>query len=276
MNILITGIVRNCANTISQEYEILNKAFSGCKSIDWFLVESDSTDKSLECLESLRLKSPHFQFESLGSLGGKIPERTERLAYCRNKYISRLTNPEYQKIDYVVVADLDLANRLVTREIIEKSFLFDEHWDVLTANQIGPYYDVLALRHPLWCNQDCEATYKFLRKHQISHIDSLNAAVLSKMITIPSNAQPIPVSSAFGGLAIYKMEVLQGRRYIGYGPAGEPCCEHVSLNESITADGYKIFIHPALINNSLNEHSKRKLWHRQLIRKISNIWKTHC
>lgn len=272
MNILITGIVRNCAKTIQREYELLNHAFSGCKNINWFLVESDSTDNSIECLEALSHSNTLFKYESLGILGGQIPDRTERLAHCRNRYLSEILKSDYQHIDYIVIADLDFANKLITKESVEKSLSLTG-WDVLTANQKGPYYDIWTLRHALWCNEDCESTYKYLREIGVSHIEALDSAVLSKMITIPPNAPPLLVESAFGGLAIYKKEVLQGRKYIGKSSTGVPCCEHVPLNQSITSDGYKIFIHPALINNGINEHSKRKLWHYQILRTLSAIFK---
>lgn len=272
MNIVITGIVRNCAKTIKQEYELLNHAFSGFGSINWFLVESDSTDNSIECLEALSHSNKLFKYESLGILGGQIPERTERLAYCRNRYLSEIFKSDYKHIDLVVIADLDFANILITKESVEKSLSLTG-WNVLTANQKGPYYDVWTLRHPLWCNEDCESAYKYLREIGISHIEALNSAILSKMITISPDAPPLLVNSAFGGLAIYKKEVLQGRKYIGKSPSGAPCCEHVPLNESITADGYKIFISPGLINNSVNEHSRRKLWHYQVFRKMIAFFK---
>jgi len=89
----------------------------------------------------------------------KITSRIERIAFCRNKYLAELN---YNKnIDYVVVADLDGINSRITKNSVLTCWKRDD-WDVCTANQIGPYYDIYALRHPLWQNNDCLQEFNFL------------------------------------------------------------------------------------------------------------------
>jgi hypothetical protein len=87
----------------------------------------------------------------------------------------------------------------------------------------------------------------------------LYATVYSKMVVIPLDAEWIEVESAFGGLAIYKREVLLdcNSRYIGLNKNGEEIVDHASLHLGITQNGYKIFINPKLINTDYTEHSVR-------------------
>jgi hypothetical protein len=123
-------------------------------------------------------------------------------------------------------------------------------WDVCTANQRGPYYDIWALRHRIWSPNDCWKQYEFLRSHNAQREVAAWAAMYSKMITIGEAEEWIPVDSAFGGLAIYRRCTLDGVRYAGLDEAGEPLCEHVWLNNQIRSSGYRIFINPKLINTA--------------------------
>ena len=57
----------------------------------------------------------------------------------------------------------------------------------------------------------------------------------------------IPVNSAFGGIAIYKIKSIQECRYNGlYDDEGEKC-EHVDFNECIRSKGGKIFINSSFL-----------------------------
>ena len=76
------------------------------------------------------------------------------------------------------------------------------------------------------------------------------------MIHIPEDSPWIEVSSAFGGLAIYKKECLLEGLYVGVTQEGLETCEHVSLHTNISQRGHKIFINPKLINTDFTENSK--------------------
>jgi hypothetical protein len=192
----------------------------------------------------------------LGTLSGTIPHRTARIAHCRNVYLDELNaNPLYSEIDYVVVADLDGANSLVTEEGFASCWRRSD-WDVCTANQRGPYYDIWALRHCLWCPNDWEHEYKFLMTHNVRSEAARWAACYSRMITIDPMEEWIEVDSAFGGLAIYRRQVLCGVRYVGLDESGGEVCEHVTLHNQLRLNGCRIFINPQLINTALTEHSR--------------------
>jgi len=258
--ILITGVIRDGEKKLAAEIARLKKAFSDFEQIYWFIVESDSDDKTVEILSSIANSDQKFEFISLGRLADKIKYRTERIAHCRNLYLKKIKNDEvYQDIDYVVVADLDGVNNALTQEAVKSCFNRTD-WSVCTANQSANYYDIWALRHPIWSPVDCWEHHRFLCQFLHStesqkQSDLTFGAIYSKMIVIPQDAQWIEVDSAFGGLAIYKKECLKSGSYIGLTSGGLETCEHVSLHLRIRDDGGKIFINPKLINTDFTEHS---------------------
>jgi len=257
-SILVVGIVRNCEKSIRHDVRQLHAAFQGAQQIYWFIVESDSSDKTLEALSSLGRELPNFRFQSLGSLAGSIPKRTDRISYCRNVYLDELnSNPLYSSVDLVVIADLDGVNDLVTSEGVGSCFMRSD-WDVCTANQRGPYYDIWALRHFIWNPIDCKKQYEFLRRSGTHGELAAWVSVLGKMITVPESADWIPVDSAFGGLGIYRRAILSGARYAGADENGDEMCEHVLLHNQLRARGARIFINPRLINTAYTEHSQQR------------------
>ena len=50
--IVIIGIVRNIANTFLEDYSWFSKALKNFRSVNWFLLESDSEDNTLNILKS--------------------------------------------------------------------------------------------------------------------------------------------------------------------------------------------------------------------------------
>ena len=163
--ILITGVIRDGEKKLAAEIARLKKAFSDFEQIYWFIVESDSDDKTVEILSSIANSDQKFEFISLGRLADKIKYRTERIAHCRNLYLKKIKNDEvYQDIDYVVVADLDGVNNALTQEAVKSCFNRTD-WSVCTANQSANYYDIWALRHPTWSPADCWEQYRFLSQY---------------------------------------------------------------------------------------------------------------
>lgn len=257
LKILVAGTARNCERTIRKEVEYLNKALRFCRDLSWFVVESDSSDATVYQLESIAKDIPSFRFSSLGKLTESLPLRTQRLAYCRNIYIQELrSNPFYADIDYLIVADLDGTNELVSEDGV-KSCWTRLDWDVCTANQRGPYYDIWALRHSLWSPSDCFRQFDFLSSHGMKERFAVWAAIRSKMITIPEDSEWIEVDSAFGGLAVYRRRVIEDVSYIGVDAVGAEVCEHVALNHQIRSKGGRIFINPRLVNTDITPHSRR-------------------
>jgi hypothetical protein len=186
-SILIAGIARDCARTIRADVERLASAFSFVRDVRWLIVESDSSDDTPAILAAMQNTIPNFCTISLGALRGDIPARTERIAHCRNRYLEELEGDRYSDVDYVVVSDLDGMNRLLTQRGVKSSFARSD-WDVCCANQRGPYYDILALRHPTWSPGDCLDQLRQLKAQGVGEEAALRIAIYSKMVRIPSQS----------------------------------------------------------------------------------------
>lgn len=251
--VLIVGLARNCANEVASQIERISDSFRNFAGIDWLIIESDSSDGTLAVLEGL--KDAHaVEYASLGNLREKFPKRTERLAYCRNTYLDSIHNDQrYSDVDFVVVADMDGVNSLLTAEAVSSCWEMGFDWDACFANQIGHYYDIWALRHPLWSPNDCFEQRKYLMSIGASPEVAQYLSVYGRKIIIARHIDPIPVESAFGGLGIYKRELFDGCVYVGVDGDGEERCEHVSLHGEMIAKGAKLFINPKMINGSTND-----------------------
>ena len=256
--ILIVGLVRNCETSLENDFSNLEKSFSGCSNTQWLLIEIDSNDGTLDVLSKLKNKHKNFEYITHGKLREKYPLRTERIAFCRNTYVNEINgNLKYSDVDYIVVADLDGVNSMISEQAVSSCWSQRSKWDVCTANQEGPYYDIWALRHQDWCSSDCYKQRKFLIEHGVGKEKSRFASTLSKMVTIHANKPWIQVDSAFGGLAIYKKSLFVGSFYSGIDDVGDEICEHVFIHSQMRSRGAKIYINPSLINGGWNEHSSQ-------------------
>lgn len=268
--ILVAGIVRDCASHIESEIKRLAAALAAFRSVSWLMIESDSGDDTLARLRALERTRDCFSVISLGRLGDRIPKRSQRLAACRNTYLQELRcNPGYEDVDFVMVADLDGVNSMITQSAVASCWQRQD-WDVCTANQSGPYYDLWALRHPEWSPNDCWAQYRFLLRHAVSSERARAVAVHARMIRLDREAEWIEVQSAFGGLAIYRRHAVQSGQYSGVDAEGLDTCEHVPFHAELRAHGSRIFINPGLINTDYTEHSAALFMRNRMARVAKN------
>lgn len=263
---LVVGLVKNCATCLKTDVSRLKAALTKPKHLYWLLIELDSTDNTVTVLGEIAQQIDNFKFISLGTLRNRFSLRTERIAHCRNTYLNELnSNQLYRDIEYVVVSDFDGIITRITEDAI--SSCWDrEGWDVCTANQRGPYYDIWALRHEDWCANDCWAQCRFLSKYSSNEDRLMFACVYSKMITVPFDSEWIEVDLAFGGLAIYRRRVIELGRYVGMNDKGEEICEHVLFHKQLKQKGCRIFINPRMINAEYTDHTEPLLMNKRLIR----------
>jgi hypothetical protein len=265
--VLIVGIVKDVSKTLVQDIERLSEAFCRFTKISWFLVESNSNDETRKLLEVLKKTQSDFNFVTLDASPDTEISRTVALAEARNRYVEEVAqNPKFQSVSYIVVSDFNNLNRNLTRTAVDSCFTAERSWDVCCANQSGPYYDIWALRHPLWSPNDCWEAHAFFRKYSLIPETALTKSVNSRMIRIKPSSEWIEVDSAFGGLAVYKRATFIKGVYEGLTPTHQPICEHVPFNLSLRAQGAKIFINPKLINFNRTDHSIRSGLVYQLFR----------
>ena len=248
--ILLAGPVRNAAGHITNDVETILMSLDQFKAVHGFIVESDSSDGTVQKLEEISKKFNNFSYITVGQLSKKFPKRTDRIAYARNLIVDAVANdPKYQNVDYIAMADLDGMNGLVTREKIAQCWEVDEPWDVITANQLSEYYDIWALSHPYWNPIDC-----WEQKHRLEailgHQAAANIALGSKQVVIDPRADLIEVDSSFGGLGIYKRAAFLAGRYAGTDSeaGGIDVADHIPFHRDLRRKGFRIFINPFFIN----------------------------
>ena len=259
MKILIVGTVRNCEKTLKDSINYLDNAFKFVSKIEYLIIESDSQDNTLECLNLIKNSKQNFNFKSFGKLRTSIPERTKRIAFCRNEYLKYLRSEKYSAVQYLVVADFDGVLNAINESAVKSSFK-NLDWDVCTANCSDYYYDIYALRHPYWSPNDCLIAAKENERIGFNKYQSISYSVYSRMIKLNKYSSFIEVDSAFGGLAIYKKSSIpENAKYISEDKNNNPICEHVPFHYSIKESGGKVFINPKMIiGKAPHEHVKFK------------------
>lgn len=253
--ILIVGTVRDVAKTLKRDIYKFRDILGPHFIVRFYVVESDSTDATREILDSLSKGDPNFRYTALGNLENALNDRIERIRFARNKYVDEIRNNSiYDKCKYVIVADLDGVNSRISYSGFLNAFNTQVNWDVLTANQLGKYYDLLSLRHPIWSPNNCFTSCEWLSPI-IGMRKAWKFSVFDRMIRIPQSANPIEAESAFGGLSLNKRWVFEKCDYSRDEFSLWDDNEHVSLCSKIRKLNGKIYIQPDFINARWTTHS---------------------
>jgi len=255
-NFLITGLVRNQESNLENIVAILQNSFDKYGNISFLIIESDSTDKTIETLTVLRNNYTNFDFVSLGNLQETVENRWVRMAILRNTYLDIfVNNSKYKGCNFLVVADLDDVNLELKSSAIESIFKRND-WAAVFANQSKYYYDILALRHPTLSPNDCWKEERSLIEKGMNPFIARKRAVFDRQIKIPRNSPGLEVDSAFGGLAIYRRNSIKNCHYSEYSSEGDYACEHIDFHSQIKSSGGKLFIVPSMINSGYVDHTE--------------------
>ena len=272
-SVLIVGTVSNVSNVLVKDFERVFKSLSRFNSVSTYLVESDSTDKTNKALSKLKGKYSNFEYIELGTLKSTIPDRIERIRFCRNVYVKFIRdNIKEENWEYIIVVDLDGMNSKLTKVAVNSCFEDPTDWDACFANQKYGYYDLYALRHPTWMPRDCFLDLeKEKSKIPSKYLNSANlfakfnseirlgkarkVAIYNKMCIIKKNASWIKVDSAFGGFAIYKSRLFIEADY-GKNPIeNSQTSEHVDFHSNLLKIHPNLYINPKLINSFWNTYN---------------------
>jgi hypothetical protein len=103
--------------------------------------------------------------------------------------------------------------------------------------------------------------YRF--SHDVTDQDAFDAVFAKRIFSIPRDASPVEVDSAFGGLGIYRMEYFSrgSNPYLGSKMKLLPwerkikfvrwqCCEHVHFHQGIRSIGGRLFVLPQLVTGA--------------------------
>lgn len=295
---ILVGTVSNVSKKIERDLVSVLGALKNFSDLSIFLVESDSSDNTLQVLERLKATYNNFKYVSLGELRKTIPDRIERIRFCRNEYVKHIRGlSDFDFPQFVVVADLDGMNPRLKLSSVESCFS-NVDWDAVFPNQVGGYYDILALRHQIWQPTDYNkelAWYRDLivpvRPHWPKFYESFRLriafdrareqAIYRKMIRIKRSSKWIEIDSGFGGIAIYRSVIFLKYDYALNHNSESGESEHVSLHSKMRADGLKLFINPNFVNSNWNTYnlnryffirkSRQFIWESPLLYRFSKL-----
>jgi len=274
-NAMIVGLAKNCAPGLIKSLPRLDRFNNTFRHVDFRIMINDSVDETEKVLDDWSKGKDNIKIIKQSGLDRNVPNRTARLAVCRNICLEELRHAQLKnEYDYYIVLDLDGLNATLIDDpeftsIVEAA---PSGWGALFANQSGVYYDIWALRHPTWCPTDCFVEIKKYRRNPINWIKNFGRRrtrevaykryLWDRQSPIPSSSDFIEVLSAFGGFGIYKVKYLNGAHYRGipedikidklFGPRqnNQQVCEHVFFNARISNNGGRLYIAPNLQNST--------------------------
>ena len=265
---LVVGTARNASANVAADLPRIVNALEELLPTKAYVVESDSSDDTVAKLTELADKDSRIRFSSLGVVANIIPDRIQRIRHCRNRYVNEIrTNPLYKEVDLIIVADLDGINTKIDSAVFKLALDLELSWDALAANQSARYYDIFALRHPLWSPNDWSLEADWLEPF-LGKKMAKRHSLTDRMIQIPTAMPPIPVDSAFGGLCIYRRWVFDQFDYLENSDEPLNENEHVTIHRKVRAVGGEIYILPGLVNSKWTTHS---LGARPVIKVLNSV-----
>ncbi len=250
-SILIAILARDCNESLQNnipKVESLRSQFQNSKVV---VVENDSKDGTKETLQKWAdiSEGVHLIMNDFGTL--TIPQvssdnphpstslhRIAKMARYRNMYMDYARSLS-EKIDFLIIIDIDIEDFSVNG-IVEAIIKAPENWGGLFANgslcflgHFPQYFDSFAYV-PYNCGDDVARNFdeQFLDSKEIT-----------KRLR---KKQFVECISAFGGLAIYKWDVIKSSNYEvklnNRSKIFEALCEHIPLNLNITKKNYKNYI----------------------------------
>jgi hypothetical protein len=210
------------------------------------IFENDSIDDTKTVLNGLK-ENEKIKIIQKDGLDERFPFRTERISFARNTLFN-----EVKKIgsDYFCTMDLDgVIGDDFDFEGFLTNFHYDECWDAVFPANTDKYYDIWTLRHPDICPGDYE--------RQMNAMDPVfsDAIIFDACLT---NLQKmdlqklkgwLQVSSAFGGMGVYKTNSFIHSNYFGT-KEGYEVSDHVAFHLKAVESGALLYINPKFLVTS--------------------------
>lgn len=248
--VVICGLARNCATSLEHIERRIEETGGLFKDYRVVLFENDSDDETRSVLSAwqkrnvkvrlidCKIPSCKLNFLSAYAEGTLNRNRFERMADFRNRYLAYVYK-HYKKFDYMITIDMDLKGPW-SLDGLASSFAYPD-WDGMFAYGIHTIPWSCGLLYAMY---DLTA-YAKVGDGIISKADiSKNYLKVNfwDYVLVKKGDPLLPVSSAFGGMGIYKIKSLKGCWYSGQ------TCEHVCLHHAMAEKGYgRFYINPNLI-----------------------------
>lgn len=244
--LIVAGAIKNDARHLVELCKTIARIVVDFELVKLVIYENDSTDNTLEILETWRNEFPLLLLSERNVTGG----RTVSLAHARNtlwREITKLSDP----IDHVLMIDMDEVNYHLSG--VPDCFRLPDDWSVCCANQYTMYYDLWPLRAKGWLECD------WLLDCPRFDLDTK----LSFFRHISASEAPVLVDSCFGGAALYRYSHLQGLNLTTYSGSftqwshrqkkmiSSFVCEHWPFHHSLhqQKSSLKWYIQPKFLND---------------------------
>lgn len=229
--IVIAGIVKDNGKTLKRNIERLYKLDLHFEKVQFVFFENNSTDDTKEILDFYKNKDSNFfvlnedlplekQYEiARARHRNGQPCRLEIIAYARNKVASFIKET---CVDYDAVLLVDMDTLLISAKQTKKAIhrVLRDGFDCVSANGLtkrGTYRDAFAFR-----SKNFPFGPEFLGDYWWKY-------TVKKIQKIYVSPKLIPVYSAFGGAAVYKMSAFIASEYTAL-PSKDFFNEHKKLD----------------------------------------------
>lgn len=240
----ILGAARNVAGSLPAVLANIATIASWWKECKIVIYENDSVDTTSTLLHEWKDSAvhPHIEIVQETNLNERFPNRTQRMAYIRNRLLCYIP-PSF---DYMFMVDMDsVFSHPVEKSSFESCFSVAS-WDVMTAKgATTEYYDVWALRIPGILEADCWQTFNALLSRGMNRSDATREAVSKYNRFMDAQSDILLIHSGFNIGAIYKVPAIRTCcRYSGWNLDRTEGCEHVSFHRCIRSHGSRILFNP--------------------------------
>ena len=260
-DVMITGCIRNINPTklVNTTFPYIDSVFEESRrrnlTAGAIVYVDDATDIVLRRTVEYWMKDRKRTTIILSRVS--LGERIQRLSLCRNVLLAEAKR-RMRASGFVLSLDMDCT------PLQHSSAIFDAlrttpSYDVVTANNPGPYRDMWALRSQTLMRAEYDCFWDFQKMRQFGNCKR-------NRILVNPTASPLYVGSAFNGMAIYKNSILFD--------TSTKTCRYA--NESVNPDDKKHHIVSEHIpyHNCLVQRGKRISILPSLLT-FCHIWKTH-
>lgn len=248
--IVFTGLCQDHGGKVLKMWlPLLKKLGAHFKDYVVLIVENDSVDNTRECLLQEAQKNDKFivlcgadkpentqtcklgrrSVEKGGDKEKNLEERTSMLASFREVYWGHVLK-KYSDYDYMCVIDWDLEGLFPTTGFFHGLHYVRNNADVVACNsfhKMGNVYHV-------------HDTYPLLNHHRCDHLkenkttEDLRAKMQMRDKLLCKSFYPVPVESAFGGVALYNIQNLrQKNAHYTDTPLCPIECEHTTFHKNL-------------------------------------------
>jgi hypothetical protein len=241
--IAFLGTARDCASRLPSTLSKLGELTALFAQSQIVVYENDSKDGTDTLLATYAQQGTLTAIQETG-IATLLPLRTERLAYGRNRLLDFVLGGP--SLDYVCWLDMDgLVDARFSVNGFLSNFQNESAWDAVFPISTPLYYDIWALRDDVMCSGD--VVWNSVHKYNAALSTTTTHAVVHQLA--PGNIHGwVPVKSAFGGLGLYKFDMIGKGRYSGLQGNAE-ICEHVPYHAGLIEAGARLYINPNCITN---------------------------